>query len=433
MQRPTPHTACPSLAHGTVRFMAVAIGLSLLAGCSGNRNESINRDLDSMRNDAGDARVGANDADQPEPSDADQPEPSDADQPSLDAEADAEQTQLDASDGMDASDSAPVVDAAESTDAGMDAAQLDAETDADAPDASDAALLDATDADSSDAGDATLECDAAALGSRIEITRDTANMNPERVTSLRWQNDAGVFTADLVGQSGTACNQSSEIFGHALAWPEGTTPPIVGGLTRSTMTGCGLETTISTAGNNCVGAAQLPVTTTFRFYTDARATQMRIARTFGFSATTPAYTGTTVELAYVPRVKLSLFPSVIYPNEAGNAVTTVAANMCGGGCAVNVGTNVNTSWSGAWFADVNSTTGQALIVLRDPRMTSPVRLVHNWDAFSSSNLAAFGLVQPTGGWKEPLTEVEYLCFADFESWPQAMRDAAQLPTWCVPD
>lgn len=236
-----------------------------------------------------------------------------------------------------------------------------------------------------------------------------------------------------MAQSGTACSTSSEIFGHALTWPEGNQPLLVGGLTRGTMTSCGLDTTISTSPNNCNGVAQLPVTTSVHLYTDARATQMRITRTFGFSATTPKYANTVVELAYVPRVKLSLFPTVIYPNAAGTAVTSVAANMCGGGCAVPVGTTANTSWNGAWFADVNTTTGQALIVLRDPSMTSPVQLVHNWDAFSTSNLAAFGLVQPAAGWKEPLTEIEYLCFADFESWPQSMRDAAQLPTWCVPD
>jgi hypothetical protein len=432
MQRPTPHTVCSSLEHGSARTAVVAIGLSLLACCSGNRNESINRNLDSMRDDAGDARVAANDAEGPEPSDAEQPEPSDAEEPSLDGETDAAQAQLDASDDMDAGGSAAAFDAAESTDAGMDAAQLDAELDASEMDASDAALLDADDGDATDAGDATAECDAAALGSRIEIVRDTAT-NPERVTSLRWRNDAGTFTANLVGESAGGCNAASEIFGHALAWPEGRTPLLVGGLTRGTMTSCGLDTTVSTSGNNCSNMAQVPVTTNTRLFGDARATVMRISRTFGFSATTPMYTA-TLELAYVPRVKLSLFPTVIYPNQAGTGVTVVAASMCGGGCAVSVGTNAsNTTWNGAWFADVNTTTGLALIVLRDPSMTSPVQLVHNWDAFSSSNLTAFGLVQPTGGWKEPLTEVEYLCFADFESWPQAMRDAAQLPTWCVPD
>lgn len=423
MQRPPPHTS-----------LFVAIGLSLLAGCSGARNESTNRNLGSMDKDAGDARVDTRDAEEPEPEDATQP--------SEDAELDAEEPVLDASeitdasDSMDAADGAPALDAAETRDAGMDASQVDADgLDAGSqPDASDAEVLDATDTDAADAAlaDAAVECDAAVLGSRIEIVRDA--VNPERVSSLRWQDNDGGLGTNLVGEAaGNGCVASAEIFGHSLTWPEGNQPLLVGGLTRGEMTSCGLDTSISTAGNNCVGAAQLPVTTTFRLYTDARATMMRVSRTFGFSATTPMYANTVVELAYVPRVKLSLFPTVIYPNEAGTAVTTVAANMCGGGCAVNVGTNVNTTWNGTWFADVNTTTGQALIVLRDPGMTSPVRLVHNWDAFSSSNLAAFGLVQPTGGWKEPLTEVEYLCFADFDSWPKTMREAAQLPTWCVPD
>jgi hypothetical protein len=65
-------------------------------------------------------------------------------------------------------------------------------------------------------------------------------------------------------------------------------------------------------------------------------------------------------------------------------------------------------------------------------MTAPVQFTVNNDASSGSNLSSFVLVQPSGGWKAPVTEIEYLCFADLTSWPQTMRDAATLPAGCGP-
>jgi hypothetical protein len=104
------------------------------------------------------------------------------------------------------------------------------------------------------------------------------------------------------------------------------------------------------------------------------------------------------------------------------------ASSCGGDCIVPTGA----SWNGKWFADVDPTSGLALIVVRDPSLTSAVDLTVNTDASSGSNLASFVLVQPAAGWKAPVTEIEYLCFADLTSWPQTARDAAQLPAGCGP-
>jgi hypothetical protein len=131
---------------------------------------------------------------------------------------------------------------------------------------------------------------------------------------------------------------------------------------------------------------------------------------------------------FVPRVSLAALPTVIYPNQAGSGVTTLAAGSCGDDCITPTGT----IWNGKWFADVHSTSGLALIVLRDASLTSAVSLTVNYDAYSSSNLASFVVLQPSGGWKAPLTEIEYLCFADLSSWPQSQRDLAQLPPDCGP-
>ncbi|HEY3665453.1 MAG TPA: hypothetical protein VGL19_05610 [Polyangiaceae bacterium] len=172
----------------------------------------------------------------------------------------------------------------------------------------------------------------------------------------------------------------------------------------------------------------MPVTTQYHFYGGAQASQMRITRTFGFDANTTVYAGTTGLRPYVPRVALSGLSTVIYPNLAGTAVASTPATACGGDCFVAVGA----TWNGKWFADLNPTSGLALIVLRDPSMTTPVDLTVNYDSYSNANLASFVVLQPAEGWKAPLTEVEYLCFADLVSWPQTARDAAQLPAGCGP-
>jgi hypothetical protein len=120
--------------------------------------------------------------------------------------------------------------------------------------------------------------------------------------------------------------------------------------------------------------------------------------------------------------------TVIYPNMAGTATAMATSTDCSADCLVDPATD----WSGKWFADVDLVSGLALIVLRDPGSTSPVELTINTDGFSASNLSSFVLVQPSGGWQQPITEVEYLCFADLATWPQVQRDAALLPTGCGP-
>jgi hypothetical protein len=152
---------------------------------------------------------------------------------------------------------------------------------------------------------------------------------------------------------------------------------------------------------------------------------VRITRTIGFDATTPTYSGIGIR-PYVPRPPVSMFTTVIYPNAAGTATTST------GTCFSDCFTGVRATWNGQWFADIAPTSGLAMIVLRDPSMTSPAEFTVNNDSASGSNLSSFVLLQPTGGWKAPITEIEYLCFADLTSWPQAQRDSATLPTGCVP-
>ena len=263
---------------------------------------------------------------------------------------------------------------------------------------------------------------------RITIAFDSADA--ERVTNLQWLNSASVLSPNVIGQGGPAwCTDPQEFFGQSYGAPEGTQPlPVVGGNLAS-LVQCGLDATITSAAVGCNPVApQMPVTTHYHFYSGNQASQMRITRTIGFDATTPVYANTVGLRPYVARVSLTGLSGVIYPNQAGTAVTSTASTSCGGDCFTPVGT----SWSGKWFADIDPTTGLALIVLRDPAMTAPVQLTINYDSYSNANLSSFVLVQPADGWKAPVTETEYLCFADLASWPQTARDSATLPAGCGP-
>jgi hypothetical protein len=268
--------------------------------------------------------------------------------------------------------------------------------------------------------------DSGVPGSRIFMQLDTND--PERVTGFRWLDSTSTLTANLVAQGGPAhCTDPQEFFGQSYGAPEGTLPyPVVGGHLASLAT-CGARWTITSAAQDCTQTDQIPVTTSYQFYSGTRASEVQVTRTFGFGASTPVYSTTGLR-PYVPRVPINALRTVIYPNQAGTGTASADSGSCGGDCFVPTGT----TWNGRWFADVDATSGLALIVLRDPSMTSPVQFTVNNDASSGSNLTSFVLVQPTAGWTAPVTEIEYLCFADLTTWPQTQRDAATLPAGCGP-
>jgi hypothetical protein len=287
-------------------------------------------------------------------------------------------------------------------------------------------------------GGAPTEAEAAGAGGEVaatcapvqsRITIAFAEADPEHITSLQWKDSADATTPNVIGEGGPLhCTDVQEFFGQSYGAPEGTLPlPVVGG-NLATLTRCGTDVTLTSAAQDCTQVAQQPVTTQYHFYGGTQASEMRVTRTIGFDASTPVYAGTVGLRPYVPRVALSGLNTVIYPNQANSAVTTTPSTNCGGDCFTATGA----TWNGTWFADIDPTTGLALIVLRDPSMTSPVNLTINYDSYSNANLASFVLLQPADGWKAPVTEVEYLCFADLTSWPQTARDAAQLPAGCGP-
>lgn len=297
----------------------------------------------------------------------------------------------------------------------VDAARTDAARDA----GSDAPLVCGSDAGAPPDG-------AAPEGSRIAVEFDPTD--PEQVTNLQWLDSTSTLTPNLAASGGPlTCTDPAEFFGESYGVPEETTPtPVVAGH-LATISWCGSLATITGGSMECSGAPSIPVTTRYRFYAGARASEVQVSRTFAFDGAPPAFTGTGLR-PYVPRVPIANLMTVIYPNMAGTATAAATATDCSADCLVDPATD----WNGKWFADVDLVSGLALIVLRDPGSTSPVELTINTDGFSASNLSSFVLVQPSGGWQQPITEVEYLCFADLATWPQVQRDAALLPTGCGP-
>jgi hypothetical protein len=265
-------------------------------------------------------------------------------------------------------------------------------------------------------------------GSHLVVEYD--GNNAEWVRTLRWKDSTGTLTTFNINASGgdPGCSSVPEFFGQAYAAPEGNGPYPIGSNTVASVTGCGtVDQTIVSRALDCTGAPQIPVTTVYHFYTGTKADQVRVTRTIGFTATTGTTTGVGMRV-FVPRIKRANYSNVLIPNGAGTAVTNTSVNSCGSDCLTATGA----SWNGKWFADVDPNTGYAVIVLRDPSLTSDVSLTVNNDSNSASNLSSFVLMQPAGGWTAPVTETYYLCFADLSEWPQASRDAATLPATCGP-
>jgi hypothetical protein len=263
-------------------------------------------------------------------------------------------------------------------------------------------------------------------GSRISLTFDASNA--ERVTSLTWVDSDGATTANLAVSGGSStCGDPSEFFGSSYGAPEGTTPLVIYAGTRATAVTCGLDVRISSQPTNCNAAAQIPASTDYHFYGGLKASQVRVTRRVTFDATSPSVTATALR-TWQPRVSRATFPDTIYPSSDGSSVTKVTVGAsCGGDCLLAA----NADWNKQWFAMVGPS-GLAVVVRRDPSLTTPIGLTMNWDSFSFSNLSSFVWPKPAEGFVAPLEEIEYLCLADLKSWPQTERDAAQLPAFCGP-
>jgi hypothetical protein len=272
--------------------------------------------------------------------------------------------------------------------------------------------------------------------SKLELDFANNTFEPERVDSARWRDSGGTLGPNLVANSslGSGCNGagSREHWGQAYGDTDGATPnPVVSGSVGvwSPLSNRTLEINDSTS-TTCTGTSVVtPVRTRYSFFDQgAAASMIRVERRFGFTASDPTYNGVGLR-AYTPRLPAGTYGQVVHPNEAGTALVTDNLG-CNGGCGTGA---TDDNWNGTWLA-FNSGANAGLLVLRDPANATGVngvRLVRDSDGNSGSNNSGVSLLRTPTNQKQPLTEVEYLCFYDSTTWPVAERSVTRLPDGCA--
>jgi hypothetical protein len=265
---------------------------------------------------------------------------------------------------------------------------------------------------------------------RLSVTfADTsawAFADADRVDAITWIDSQGNARSNYVANGGPShCGDPQEFFGESYGEPEGTAPLMIFAGVADAWKGTGsIKGTASTSlAGACDTAPDAKAKTTYKLSTGAGdISELEVTRAFLFDATTPVFNAHGLR-AYVARVPLGAYPSVLVPNAAGTAVNTFSAGGCGGDCEV-------TDWNGRWFADDDGA-GNGLMVIRSLSSTAPAILAINNDGYSASNLTSVVLLQPAGGWKAKVMETEYLCFYDAKSWSAAARAAGKMPKGCA--
>lgn len=246
----------------------------------------------------------------------------------------------------------------------------------------------------------------------------------DRLDSITWIDSTGT-PINIVPQHGgpVVCGDPIEFFGQSYGEPEGTSPTLVVAGNTSAWTSPSATTgKAKTTGSNCQGRLDAKVVTKYTVYTSPdRENAVRIVRKFKFDSSTPVFSGHGFR-PYVPRLDQGIYHTVLWPNAANTQLLFADSGNCAGDCEV-------TDWNQRWYAD-DSLTGSGMLVIRSPKSTHPALLTINWDSYSFSNLSSVVLIQPQGGWKAPVKEIEYLCFYDLQTWPVADRVQLKLPAGC---
>lgn len=242
--------------------------------------------------------------------------------------------------------------------------------------------------------------------------------NPEEVAYLSWKGSGNLTRA----WSSPYCPGDLEFFGNSwVSENEGDDSfffaSLVGWGTTGTWTGqAGTEVNIDSMSSGCPGSANFQIHTQYQFFEDElRANLMAVQRTFDFGADPYAH-GIR---PFIPRLNpLDGFAQVLHPDASGEAL--ISDSTCGYGCTA-------ASWDGTWFAIHNPATGQGVIVQRAASPYS-VALWLDDDGGSFTNASSFVLQPPAEGFTGTVTETEYLCFYDSQTWLPSLT----LPEGCSP-
>jgi hypothetical protein len=248
--------------------------------------------------------------------------------------------------------------------------------------------------------------------------------DPEHITSLLWTNSSGTQSSNLAAAGGSAtCGDPSEFFGESYAAPENNQPVPV--FESHVATGSVKKGVLKVKGakKDCDGNTQTPTVSTSYSVgsTGLAASVLTVTRTFSLQG--KSYPGAVGIRPYIPRLPESLYSEVLYPNATSTGSQT--DSLCGPDCFTTTST-----WNGLWFADLDPSNGDAMIMSRVASDKSPIEATNNEDSASASNGSSFVLVQPSGGYTKTIKETETLCFVDLTSWPQSMRTAGKEPSGC---
>jgi hypothetical protein len=259
--------------------------------------------------------------------------------------------------------------------------------------------------------------------SRLEL--DFGAPNVERVDSVQWVNSDGILGANLVAAGGAppACTTDDvlEAWGQAYGSTHPHRPVLVAAGATGTWTVKGQRTVEieSSVPFDCFSDGPTSVRTRYTFFDDGpAASQLRIERRFDFGPGSPGYTTEGLR-PYV--VRLSSASQMLFPDATGTALVTAGTSAEG---------TITDDWDGTWLA-LDNPNHAGVVILRDPANASPAKLILDYDSLSGSYLSSVDLTRPGDGWKEPLTEIEYLCFYDAQSWPPAERAPGVLPAGCT--
>jgi len=239
--------------------------------------------------------------------------------------------------------------------------------------------------------------------------------NPEEIVSLSWNG-----SPDLTNRSDLFCVGDSEFFGNS--WDTANDLDFaapVGCGTTGTWTAHGKKRIdITSSAQGSFGTSGIPVRTGYRFVDAGRSVNtFTVRRTFTFG-TTPF----THDLRpYVPR----LFPrdhysSVIHPNASGTTLVTEDANPCDFGCRVD-------NWDGSWFAVHDPTSGAGMIV-RHHASPFDAALWIDMEGASQTTASSVAVLQPPGGFRGTLTDVQTFCFYDASLWKPSLTPPAGCGT-----
>ena len=235
--------------------------------------------------------------------------------------------------------------------------------------------------------------------------------NPEEIVSLSWRGSPNL--TNTWPHPNCPNGGDHEFFGDS--W--GTNNDVdfvspVGWGTTGRWTGVGNGVVaIRSAATGCYGTSGIPVTTSYQFIDNQN--WFLVERAFSFGPTPFAYDFRP----YIPRLyPRDAYHLVLHPDISGRHLLTEDANNCESGCQVS-------NWNGTWFAVFDPTAGRGMIV-RHMSSGYPVALWVDLDGGSQTTASSVALLQPPGGFKGTVFEMESFCF--FNNWIPSLS----LPRGC---